>query len=57
MIDLYILSLNIMATGGIFLIVVGWFLLYFYINFVMINRNTKSGNDMVDDIIKRKYDK
>lgn len=55
--DLYVLSLNIMAEGGIFLFVMFWFLLYFYLNFVMINKDTKSGDDMVNDIIRKKYDK
>lgn len=57
MTDLYGEFLNVMATGGLFLIVMFWFLLYFYINFVMINKDTKSGDDMVNDIIRRKYDK
>lgn len=57
MTDLYIAFINVMATGGIFLIVMFWFLLYFYINFVMINKDTKSGDDMVNDIIRKKYDK
>lgn len=46
-----------MAEGGIFLFVMFWFLLYFYLNFVMINKDTKSGDDMVNDIIRKKYDK
>lgn len=46
-----------MAEGGIFLIIIGWFALYFYINFVMVNEQTRSGDDVLADLVKRKYRK
>ena len=57
MTDLYIDFLNVMAGGGLFLIVVFWFVAYFFVNFRMTNRHTMSGDDIVKLTVGRKYHK